>query len=1209
MKRLLALLLVMGIVGGGGGGEDPPADDEALPATPNNPPVKVVEPPAQVADEQKVTAHKSVDGQETLKPAILLVSRRLPMYEGGSFIRMNMARLDRLGYRIAYCSYPDLYVKEPGYPLKFDVVILLDLPSLDLQTDALKPKAAALVTNLRKLLHTGGGLMVFNASQRSNMKVVETLLGGYGAHPLTGCLLGKDPTLAVYDVLSCAYTEEIARHSLCEGVKGFWHPVAGKIGRPTDFDSLRNANTVPFDVDSNWTVLASAAPTTSFQRWGAAQGADDPWLQQERFTRLRSAAPPLVAVRQGAEGKGRLAFCGVNSVFSDFHSGNKIYDGLCTGKGLNGQRSDLGRLLINVVNWLGETSIVSARKTISDSDRNSFTVETFRWKETPNVAARPSREPDMDQFRGIIGVRSSYSGGNSSVREYAEAAKAMGIQYLVFLEDFASIKPAAFKKLRAECAAHSDVNLVLIPGIRIQSEHGIWYFGFRKELTLPEGGFLKPGTRKLAHHLPQPGQYQWARNNGARGQFACGNFRLDDKTPAGIPPEDYNVLNPFISLYTYRNGTLVDSMFDTFLKCAGRTEWVSPIAIDLIDSVEELRREWTSDHFKTVYLRDRGKGLAAFDRDIGERYGFAPITYVTNGPRIDVWRSNSFDTDRGWWDWKSLPWFVRIAVSSDAGLQEVRVMNGRKMIRRFLPSGSKGFEHTLALTHHDMHNLVLIVTDAEGRQAISDEQWNKNQLLQLTWCEDRNNMLCWSALPAPLAASGSTAGNFPTPSNLEKGGFRENLLPFVNMDRTYLPGFDGQPYRVAVVSPKPTVFATEGVEGDDRIARDIGRQLSSPDVAIQTAECRLVYDKSVKRVHPWLKGPLVPMDLFHADLRYITFSHESHLPAPVILEGRIKFLKDLSFPAGGRPVSMNVLTVISDNAHDGYRKISIKHTTRDLDAPISYERGRGASPGSEGSFKRGAFAYFHPGTFGSVGVISLDDNLAHRYANRFLTIGYDMRGKTVKAGEELVYRLLVFASGFNESPDTSLPEALRDQLGINRERAVGYTLRTEQGNVIDREYVLRIDGKGQGFAGEIILPADFPASLPVSVENLNDKWTSVLYDREKQRLRPLGMHDNKAYCHRGPAERGGKIFIGHPFTLDTSELWLTTVQTQEREITLQVHNPTDKPVSARLTRSPYFDFVACDDFDMNVPAGQTVEYSLTTEAVTESTNAEPQSNK
>ena len=47
MKRLLGLLLVMGMVGCGGGDEGPPA----VPSTPNNSQVKVDEPPAQAADD------------------------------------------------------------------------------------------------------------------------------------------------------------------------------------------------------------------------------------------------------------------------------------------------------------------------------------------------------------------------------------------------------------------------------------------------------------------------------------------------------------------------------------------------------------------------------------------------------------------------------------------------------------------------------------------------------------------------------------------------------------------------------------------------------------------------------------------------------------------------------------------------------------------------------------------------------------------------------------------------------------------------------------------------------------------------------------------------------------------------------------------------------------------------------------------------------
>ena len=50
MKRLLGLLLVMGMVGCGGGDEAPPAGDEALPATPNKPQAKVDERSVQTVD-------------------------------------------------------------------------------------------------------------------------------------------------------------------------------------------------------------------------------------------------------------------------------------------------------------------------------------------------------------------------------------------------------------------------------------------------------------------------------------------------------------------------------------------------------------------------------------------------------------------------------------------------------------------------------------------------------------------------------------------------------------------------------------------------------------------------------------------------------------------------------------------------------------------------------------------------------------------------------------------------------------------------------------------------------------------------------------------------------------------------------------------------------------------------------------------------------
>ena len=54
MKRLLGLLLVMGMVGCGGGDEAPPSGEAALPATPNKPQAKVDEPLVQAVDASKL---------------------------------------------------------------------------------------------------------------------------------------------------------------------------------------------------------------------------------------------------------------------------------------------------------------------------------------------------------------------------------------------------------------------------------------------------------------------------------------------------------------------------------------------------------------------------------------------------------------------------------------------------------------------------------------------------------------------------------------------------------------------------------------------------------------------------------------------------------------------------------------------------------------------------------------------------------------------------------------------------------------------------------------------------------------------------------------------------------------------------------------------------------------------------------------------------
>ena len=53
--------------------------------------------------------------------------------------------------------------------------------------------------------------------------------------------------------------------------------------------------------------------------------------------------------------------------------------------------------------------------------------------------------------------------------EYAAAAREGGLDFLVFLEGFATLDPEKLARLRRACAKHSGTDLLLLPGYRIDT--------------------------------------------------------------------------------------------------------------------------------------------------------------------------------------------------------------------------------------------------------------------------------------------------------------------------------------------------------------------------------------------------------------------------------------------------------------------------------------------------------------------------------------------------------------------------------------------------------------------------------------------------------------------------------------------------------------------------------------------------------------------
>ena len=62
--------------------------------------------------------------------------------------------------------------------------------------------------------------------------------------------------------------------------------------------------------------------------------------------------------------------------------------------------------------------------------------------------------------------------GQSTVEEFATAALASGLSFVVFLEPYEALTNASLAALTAECKAHSTANLTLFAGFTIDTNIG-----------------------------------------------------------------------------------------------------------------------------------------------------------------------------------------------------------------------------------------------------------------------------------------------------------------------------------------------------------------------------------------------------------------------------------------------------------------------------------------------------------------------------------------------------------------------------------------------------------------------------------------------------------------------------------------------------------------------------------------------------------------
>jgi len=1088
-----------------------------------------------------------------------------------TYFKQFLREMDAGGFEVGYA---DVDVVDPARFSDFNVIVYLNVPNWDTTSHEAPAHFLRQIEALKAHLAAGGGLLAMSHPGPQRLPSLWALMKPWGLEVQVATIHDPQAERATLVQMPFARTENLAGHPVTEGVSGLWYPVYPEGGR------VWNANTSPFTVDESWQVLVRSAASAYVEPYRFDMDEIDRHAPEGRI----EGPVPLLAVKE--LGPGRMAFSGVDSSYH-MHGGlAPAWEGVTMGPGLAGKRSDFEPLMLNLLQWLGEPSLRSGTLGGAETDAARIAPPTLVAPEPRD--SWPYWEPEKS-FHGVIGARSSYSVGESTAAEYAQAAREVGLDYVIFAEPLAAIGEQDFARLKEECASLSGDDLLLMAGLDCEDETGNHYVIVAPDLKWPAEGLFVEGTRKF-----------WVLGEKPRGLAFCRyvrqnlpaliSFYLGDE---GVPWWDTRCYRQCIPIQTWRNGEKVGDLTQEYRELAAAGEWPVPIVLSFTDSADHLRTmgggEPRSEEPHTVLL---AKSLAELGERIAPRPDFRPTAWVTNGPSIEHWQwaaPRDYVANGNWFDWTRYRWAVRFRARSEAGLEELRIYDGPRPFRRFLAGGATELEREILLTHNQQKNLTLVVTDRDGRVAWGGELLDRSHLMEHVYCSDRMNTLSYACLPSD-GPFGSTVGTWPMPV-MAKGPLTDNLFVGLNQDMYRFPGYDGQPERHLLLSPKVFAHTEQGVEGG-RVNRRILRPLATADVCIEETTFEHRFADEVGVWNSWNNlGPLVPMETFKGRLRYTTFTHPGHLPAPVVVDGEVEMLRDGRF-VEDRVLPLRVGFAGAPYADAGYSTCVIAHTGGDdVTLGLTYD-GRPQLARWQAAFPTGAYGYFYHSLYGPGGLFSLDDELRCHYVGGSLHrvyIGLPLRGRQFRRGDRFSFRYIALAGSHDALPSNLPAERFRDLLGLDG--TPGYEVECECGEVTSTLYTLTIDGQGVGFAGTVSAQESLPAILPLVVEGLTDRWCSVLYDREARLWRPLAMMGGTAYAHvdlTGERPEARRLFVGHPFTCDRPELHLTLVQTAESEFTLAVHNPTDEEVAAAITRSPWFDLVAEETLEASVPAGDSV---------------------
>lgn len=1080
----------------------------------------------------------SVYGAET--PPVSAKTGKALLFLGGGHERDLdvIPELRRNGYQVMADGYKGLTWEKIS---QFNVIVLCGFPSQEFE---------GICQLLHRYLKEGGGIFAScGAGQWDRERPgVNVLL-----KPLDAELPNEQVTDPMhfyrqkdYVGFDFSYTTNVLSSPVSDGIRCVWYPA-----RPFRADGIKML--FPIKTGAEWQVVVKGMPSA----YSACSIPNSQDLLKEPATFKQ--APPIMAIREFC--LGRIAILPIYPSFT-FRGGKcKAWEGIVWDKGAIGLQSDTGKLIMNTIGWLASPSITSGGL---GGYLEPAIESVVRREGRPVVDWRNKAFPESrrNSYTGIIGVHSSLSDGNGTVEELCASGRKSGYDFLVFTENFERMDEDKWEKLKRKCKEQSADGGIAIPGLDYKDGAGNSYivWGF---FNYPDKTVLSADGKRIID------TYNFWYRIGGMSKLAIS--RLKDNANIPMQLRHYTCC----AVYTYKDGRVIDDALDDFLLLNENHRNIAPMCLRMVYSAAEISQAATFGMQTKVWAQSKaelGKYLVEQDREIF--YDRPHRLYLSSGPLIDYWQGMNLiswdENDKGVWKFK-------FHVSSKNKIAELKIMDGRRSYRRFLPEDAIDFEGEEEGFHIRQQAFAIIVRDSSGGMAISPHLATMAQRQYFCACPDQQNYLSYSW----QKDKGGDLTCMTGPVGCQYWGWPPVWNVAVNMDLKEFspPGWDGihSKYDYSCV---PGVHV-EGIKGNAELgtlASTYHLYLASRDVIILDNVVNLKYGKGAANLGDCKPVcPQTPTELIDAKIRQTAFAVRPYAPGFTLIDGEIVAKKDFKLRSDVRP-NIDFISI----QRPGRLNLAIGGSSRHEIYPSPLND---AALPLAGKLQRGDYVAMFPQITGAPALFSLGSepvefNLGIN--SPCIEIGGFQPDRQVHKGDRWCFSFLAMASPSLANGAGLDFEWARSSMGVGGGRPM-YDVRLKRGGVIGSDYVLKLQAKDGGIDG-VVTKANLPQDLPIMVYGVSENICAGIYQRATRSLRMIPVKGDVAYVALNINDANQDVFVGNLLRCDDKDIVVTLVEWEAGKRRIVVHNPTSRDVEATISSVPGLDLL--QPFSCKVAVGK-----------------------